>query len=162
MHRCQRDGKGTGTGGYKVLQAGVGRFLGQLARRPREASSLPQPSDTQPKPTPPRTVPTPDRARLNNIGVTTTAPHPATQVPAGPALRQTAASAPPQLAARVGEGTPPRVTHTTASMGWRLARSRPHSLRAHEEGHEEEVLESVVAVLGLHGVAPAPRPCGCR
>ena len=44
----------------------------------------------------------------------------------------------------------------------KLARSRPHSLRTHEEGHREEVLESVVAVLGLHGVAPAPRPCGCR
>ena len=121
-----------------------GMFLDRPAARPPEGS-VPSPNHPTPYPTPPpRTVPTPDRARPNNIGVTTTAAHPATRVPAGSALRQIAASAPPQLVARVGGGTTPRAVHTAASMGWQLARSRPHSMHAHEEGQEEEVLELVV------------------
>ena len=130
------------------------------ARRKRTPSPTRTPPDTLPKPTPPRTVPTPDRARLNDIGVTTTAAHPATQVPAGPALRQIAVGAPPQPAARVGGGTTSHVAHTAASTGWQLARPHPRSMDAHGEGQKEEVLESVPTVLGLHGVAPAPRPHG--
>ena len=90
-------------------------------------------------------MPTPDRARLNDIGVTTTAAHPATQVPAGPVLRQNATGAPPQPAARVGGGTAPHIAPAAASMGWQLARTHPRNMRAPEEGHDERVLPIVLS-----------------